>query len=757
MTNGIIDSGQEIVTNGLVLHLDAAQRRSYSGSGTVWTDLSGNSNNGTLTNGPTFNSANGGSIQVDGTDDYSLVSNKFMTGFTAFTFEMWVYATDNLGGTLCCYNVPTVHSGPQFSFDLNSIGLIVYNGNGSNYIYNYSTTLSNKINTWYHVVSTWTTAGIKLYLNGVDVSGSNVTLSPPTSVPGDVQGQIVAFRIAAGLTNQNSYFKGLISNIKVYNRALSGTEILQNYNATKARFEVPALLDLYPNAAAAYSLRKLRSGYTGSAIRVRRSSDNTEQDIGFTSTGDLDTTALTTFVGANNGFVSTWYDQSGNNRNATQTNTALQPIIVSGGTILLERNKPVIYANNRTNLMNIPSFTLISDYSIIIASSLKSFGRNMWMGTSSLSGYVRALDNQGGGFSIKHDGRVGGADFSGVQTLTPELHFFQRFGTNMSHSRNGVNSITSELSPQGLNFTINTLFDGYNDGIGYKMDANAFEIIIYNSNQSPNCIGIETNINSYYGIYNPTVVTMDTDAQAFITAASITDLVQQGAINTLVKTLKDVNLWTKMKAIYPFVGGTANSHKFNLKDPRDVDGAFRLVFNGGWTHSSTGALPDGSTGYANTFLTPSNSLTLNSTHLSYYSRTNNTEQRYQIGVLIPTITWLSISIRYGANSYGVVNALTENLFSDSSALGYYMTNRINTNSQTVLKNGVIRVTGNVNSTSLPTIPIFIGGVNNSSSSNYQLSSKECAFATIGDGLTDTEAANLYTAVQTFQTTLGRQV
>jgi hypothetical protein len=176
-----------------------------------------------------------------------------------------------------------------------------------------------------------------------------------------------------------------------------------------------------------------------------------------------------------------------------------------------------------------------------------------------------------------------------------------------------------------------------------------------------------------------------------------------------------------------------------------------LVFSGGWTHSATGAKPDGSTGYANTFLTPSNSLTLNSTHLSYYSRTNNTEQRYQIGV-----TWLSISIRYGANSYGVVNALTENLFSDSSALGYYMTNRINTNSQTVLKNGVIRVTGNVNSTSLPTIPIFIGGVNNSSS-NYQLSSKECAFATIGDGLTDTEAANLYTAVQKYQTTLGRQV
>jgi hypothetical protein len=77
------------------------------------------------------------------------------------------------------------------------------------------------------------------------------------------------------------------------------------------------LLDLYPSAAVAYSLRKLRTAYTGSAIRVRRSSDNTEQDIGFVGRG-LDTTALLTFCGVGDGFVKTWYDQSGNANNAIQ-------------------------------------------------------------------------------------------------------------------------------------------------------------------------------------------------------------------------------------------------------------------------------------------------------------------------------------------------------------------------------------------------------------------------------------------------------
>jgi hypothetical protein len=91
---------------------------------------------------------------------------------------------------------------------------------------------------------------------------------------------------------------------------------------------------------------------------------------------------------------------------------------------------------------------------------------------------------------------------------------------------------------------------------------------------------------------------VDSDAQAFITAAGITDPTQQTAINTLVVGLKADSLWTSMYAIYPFVGGTASSHKWTLKDPRDLDVANRLLFNGGITHSSNGMLFNGTNGWA---------------------------------------------------------------------------------------------------------------------------------------------------------------
>ena len=102
------------------------------------------------------------------------------------------------------------------------------------------------------------------------------------------------------------------------------------------------LLDLYPNAAIAYSTRKLRTAYSGNCIRVRRSSDNAEQDIGFAG-NTLDTTALTNFItGSTDGRITTWYDQSGNNANLTQTTAAKQPWIISGGTLFTYNSKPVL-------------------------------------------------------------------------------------------------------------------------------------------------------------------------------------------------------------------------------------------------------------------------------------------------------------------------------------------------------------------------------------------------------------------------------
>ena len=103
------------------------------------------------------------------------------------------------------------------------------------------------------------------------------------------------------------------------------------------------LLDLYgAGIEAAYSVRKLSSSYAGSSIRVRRSSDNSEQDIGFDANGDLDTSALTTFVGANDGYVVKWYDQSGSSNDGVQTNSSLQGHIVFNGTIKTQGGKPAV-------------------------------------------------------------------------------------------------------------------------------------------------------------------------------------------------------------------------------------------------------------------------------------------------------------------------------------------------------------------------------------------------------------------------------
>ena len=114
---------------------------------------------------------------------------------------------------------------------------------------------------------------------------------------------------------------------------------------------------------------------------------------------------------------------------------------------------------------------------------------------------------------------------------------------------------------------------------------------------------------------------VDADAQAFISAAGITDLTQAAAINTLVNDLKTYGLWTKMKAFYPMVGGTAASHKFNLKDPRDLNAAYRLTFFGGLIHDSNGVLGNGTTGYAYTNLAQ-NTMGLNNMSIGWYNRFN---------------------------------------------------------------------------------------------------------------------------------------
>jgi hypothetical protein len=249
---------------------------------------------------------------------------------------------------------------------------------------------------------------------------------------------------------------------------------------------------------------------------------------------------------------------------------------------------------------------------------------------------------------------------------------------------------------------------------------------------------------------------VDPDAQAFITAAAITDPTQQAAINTLVVDLKGYSIWNKMKAIYPIVGGTAATHKWNLKDPRDLDAAFRLVFSGGVTHSINGVQFGGVNGYANTFLNSSVNLTNSNNHFSVYSRTSSvvatTVEMGCANTGAVNFNHLRVAVNYLAG-----HITSTNFTSTTNAQGFWLGNKVANNDRRVYKNSTKEATNTtVDSTTLPNFNVFIGARNDNGTAAVY-SDKQCAFASIGDGLTDTEAANFYTAVQTFQTALNRNV
>jgi hypothetical protein len=252
----------------------------------------------------------------------------------------------------------------------------------------------------------------------------------------------------------------------------------------------------------------------------------------------------------------------------------------------------------------------------------------------------------------------------------------------------------------------------------------------------------------------------DSDAQAFLTAASITDTTQATAINTLVTDLKVAGIWTKMKAIYPFVGGTATSHKWNLKDPRDLNAAYRLVFNGGGIHSSTG-YKGSANGYAQTFLNAFNVLQNSNLHLSFYSRTADTTNAYSNEIQQDS-TWSSSNyITFRTNNKSGGGTVWFSAGNDSAGAsisstenGFYIGSETASNLRKMYRNGSVLATNTTNDTnSLPNANLNLLG--SPTAGAYSLN--ETAFTSIGDGLTDSEASSFNTAVQKFQTTLGRQV
>ncbi len=242
-----------IVTNGLVLCLDAGNAKSYPGSGTTWTDLSGRGNNGTLTNGPTYSSANGGSIVFDGTDDYvnTTLSNTTFTSLNC-SLELFFYTNTIKSNTF------TTLAGQRCNSDAKTIlGLWIESRNSwaGNYLSNYGiigitfgTTITPQFavksppgsilnNTWYHTVLVSSTTDTKLYINGNLISTVVSSGSLDTSVSGTFG--VGCYGISQGILQYPTYLSNQnISSVKVYNRSLSETEIQQNFNALRSRYGI---------------------------------------------------------------------------------------------------------------------------------------------------------------------------------------------------------------------------------------------------------------------------------------------------------------------------------------------------------------------------------------------------------------------------------------------------------------------------------------------------------------------------------------
>ena len=262
---------------------------------------------------------------------------------------------------------------------------------------------------------------------------------------------------------------------------------------------------------------------------------------------------------------------------------------------------------------------------------------------------------------------------------------------------------------------------------------------------------------NYYNLISmmPKAPAYDADAQAFITATGISGT-NASAINTLVIDLKAASIWTKMHALYPIIGGSATSHKFNLKDPRDLDAAFRLSFIGGGTHSANGYLPNGVNSYANTFFNPS--AITNNNHISIYIRTNINEAKEDIGIFSGT-NGFGIDSRIANVAYYLNHSSgggTFVSFANTDSRGFHINTRNSSSNHKGFLNGILKGTNTVVGTTSISLNIYIGCRNNGGVATFY-SSKECAFASMGDGLTDAEALSFRTAVQTYQTTLARQV
>jgi hypothetical protein len=568
------------------------------------------------------------------------------------------------------------------------------------------------------------------------------------------------------------------------------------------------------------------------------------------------------YTGSNHGFVARWYDQSGNNRHATQTATGSQPMIVESGSIINTNSRPSLKFDGVNDSLGInynASAGTIAVQSVQKINSASGMSILIQEGGPHL--YFQWV-NTPSTFANYYNGQYGETLFSTNQIL----HSFYMQTGGGGFFQNGISTITRTQGGSGAS-SVPMRIGAYAEGSSHA-DSNHQEFIVYQTAQSSNRGPIEYNINNYYNIYpqtssfatssftiqaTPTTISgainnkltsgipssgplglitvsrtgsnsltiarngvtssfavpasgalstgiylgainnnglalgnsplnlsfasvgtgltgaelvtyknlvntlqtnlgrFDLDALSFINSTQTLNITQQNAINTLVLDLKGFSLWDKMKAIYPFVGGTANTHKFNLKDPRDLDVAYRLTFSGTWTHNISGSQPTDSR--ADSYIVPPTDLERDSVHLSIYSQTSAVTSGADWAAQMNTFYFGPL---VAASLYATINngELNTGGTPYSSARGLLIATRVNSNTVNFYYNTNLLRTSTVNSAAgSSTQTLLLGGfVDGRYNSN-----KMWSFGTVGSGLSTIDITNLYTAVQRFQTTLGRQV
>lgn len=285
------------------------------------------------------------------------------------------------------------------------------------------------------------------------------------------------------------------------------------------------LLDAYPNSVGAYSLRLLRKDYTGNCIEVMRSSDNTLSNIGFVN-GVLDTASLLSFVGAGNGFVRTWYDQSGTNNHLFNINVTAYPRIVTAGVVVLNPQNIIsldftlggdklLTFTSGTTFRNVNYGAIFSIYQDSNStrrdvagfhSNTQGFGRFILSDSLSIANREsiasRRLDSDSLSILSSTSNKSSATRLvTGVINWDNASSFIKRNGTivasSLTHGTSGFTSNTNSI------INNNTTFDTSGVGRAFVASPVKFisEIIFYNTNQDSNIAGIETNINNFYNIY----------------------------------------------------------------------------------------------------------------------------------------------------------------------------------------------------------------------------------------------------------------